>query len=81
MEIGDNGNFKTYRSVKAMYQESYSNRDSKKQSCNLNWIFFLWKHGAHAKWIYRSEKQTSPSIWKLRKLYFKCLKSSHRAVE
>ena len=61
MEIGDNGNFKTYRSVKAMYQENYSNRDSEKQSCNLNWIFFLWKHGAHAKWIYRSEKQTSPS--------------------
>ena len=26
------------------------------------WIaIFLWKHGAHAKWIYRSEKQASPS--------------------
>ena len=61
MEIGDNGNFKTYRSVKAMYQENYSNRDSEKQSCHLNLIFFLWKHGAHAKWIYRSEKQASPS--------------------
>ena len=43
MEIGDNGNFKTYRSVKAMYQENYSNRDSEKQFMPFELNFFSVK--------------------------------------